>query len=224
MQLDNSHAKTICGAKTRSGKPCKNPPIVGGNGRCRMHNGNAKKGMELPQFKHGRYSKYMPTELLKVYNEAIDDPQLLSVRAEIALMDALLTNLLPNLDTGESGKAWKDILTLIARAREAVDNKDTGKFLGSMRDIESIAQRRVLHYETQSEIKHTVDARRKLVETETKISMQNERAIPVEQMMVLMSQVIGVIQSVVTEEKQRYAIAVELQRLVSLPSGSTSTD
>jgi uncharacterized protein YjcR len=33
------HARTTCGAKTRSGKPCKNAPMA--NGRCRMHGGKS---------------------------------------------------------------------------------------------------------------------------------------------------------------------------------------
>jgi uncharacterized protein YjcR len=33
------HARKTCGAKTRSGKPCKNAPMA--NGRCRMHGGKS---------------------------------------------------------------------------------------------------------------------------------------------------------------------------------------
>lgn len=46
-----------CGAKTRSGKPCKTRPMP--NGRCRMHGGastGAPKG-NRNAWKHGHYSK-----------------------------------------------------------------------------------------------------------------------------------------------------------------------
>nr|WP_304412709.1 HGGxSTG domain-containing protein [Herminiimonas sp. CN] len=46
-----------CGAKTRSGTPCKAPAIKG-KCRCRMHGGNspgAPKGNQNA-FKHGRYT------------------------------------------------------------------------------------------------------------------------------------------------------------------------
>jgi hypothetical protein len=45
-----------CGAKTRTGTPCKSPAMK--NGRCRMHGGastGAPKGNENA-FKHGYYS------------------------------------------------------------------------------------------------------------------------------------------------------------------------
>ena len=47
----------LCGAKTRSGKPCKNHGMA--NGRCRMHGGKST-GAPMGNknaFKHGRYSR-----------------------------------------------------------------------------------------------------------------------------------------------------------------------
>ena len=37
LSLNSPGASETCGAKTRSGKPCKNLPMK--NGRCRMHGG-----------------------------------------------------------------------------------------------------------------------------------------------------------------------------------------
>lgn len=51
---------TRCGAKTRSGAPCKSAP-VSGRRRCRMHGGaagsGAPKGPKNGNYKHGRYTK-----------------------------------------------------------------------------------------------------------------------------------------------------------------------
>lgn len=52
-----------CGAKTRSGEPCKSWAVRdGAGGRCRMHGGTHRKGREAPAFKHGLYSKYCTPE------------------------------------------------------------------------------------------------------------------------------------------------------------------
>ena len=55
----------ICGAKTRSGKPCRSK-VLGSNGRCRMHggtNGGAGKGHKNA-LKHGIYSRVIdPVDL-----------------------------------------------------------------------------------------------------------------------------------------------------------------
>ena len=49
-----------CGAKTRTGDPCKNP-IVTGRQRCRMHSGakgsGAPSGERNGRYIHGRYTK-----------------------------------------------------------------------------------------------------------------------------------------------------------------------
>jgi hypothetical protein len=53
--------ETICGAKTRSGTPCKRAPRY--NGRCNLHGGKSLAWFAHPNFKHGLYSKYVPREI-----------------------------------------------------------------------------------------------------------------------------------------------------------------
>jgi hypothetical protein len=49
-----------CGARTRSGAPCKSAPVTGRR-RCRMHGGadgsGAPKGERNGNYKHGRYTQ-----------------------------------------------------------------------------------------------------------------------------------------------------------------------
>jgi glucans biosynthesis protein len=48
-----------CGAKSRSGKPCRSPAVAGKK-RCRMHGGAAGSGAPRGNknaFKHGRYTR-----------------------------------------------------------------------------------------------------------------------------------------------------------------------
>ena len=50
------HHSLRCGARTRSGSPCRSPAMP--NGRCRMHGGlspGAPKGNQNA-YKHGRYT------------------------------------------------------------------------------------------------------------------------------------------------------------------------
>jgi hypothetical protein len=52
-------ASRRCGAKTRSGKPCRSPAIRG-KARCRMHGGTAGSGAREGNqnaLKHGRYTR-----------------------------------------------------------------------------------------------------------------------------------------------------------------------
>jgi hypothetical protein len=51
-----------CGAKTRSGAPCKSAPVTGRR-RCRMHGGadgsGAPTGERNGNYKHGKYTKHV---------------------------------------------------------------------------------------------------------------------------------------------------------------------
>jgi hypothetical protein len=51
-----------CGAKTRSGTPCRSPAVTGRR-RCRMHGGaqgsGGPKGARNGNYKHGRYTADM---------------------------------------------------------------------------------------------------------------------------------------------------------------------
>jgi hypothetical protein len=78
---------TTCNAKTRSGTPCQRPAGWGtqhvGNGRCKLHGGNAGRPIE-----HGRYATVLPDRILKkavIFKEG--DP--LDIFDELAIQRAL---------------------------------------------------------------------------------------------------------------------------------------
>jgi len=79
-----------CGAKTRSSGTCKSPAME--NGRCRMHGGKSKKGIESGTYKHGLYSKYAGESLKDVLSEldGISSDELIQPEQEIRLMSALI--------------------------------------------------------------------------------------------------------------------------------------
>lgn len=52
-----------CGARCRNGRPCQAWAIWPA-GRCRMHNGKARRGIAHPNFKHGRRSKDFLTRVM----------------------------------------------------------------------------------------------------------------------------------------------------------------
>ncbi|MFA8439313.1 phage terminase small subunit [Pueribacillus sp. YX66] len=81
------HTRKRCGAKTRTGKPCKNGAMA--NGRCRMHGGKSTgpppekmKGNSNART-HGLFAKYLPDETLEIMNSI----------NEIKPLDILWTNI-----------------------------------------------------------------------------------------------------------------------------------
>jgi hypothetical protein len=86
--------KKLCGAETRSGKPCRKWAMA--NGRCKLHGGKSLKGREHPSFKTGLHSRYL-SDTLKDVLEAepkiakdLADADLQGVDDEIRLVMAML--------------------------------------------------------------------------------------------------------------------------------------
>lgn len=89
-----------CQAKSKqSGAQCKKFAVPGKR-VCGIHGGKTPGGLASPHFKTGRHSKYLPKNLLGKYKEAINDPDLLQLRDEIALMDTRLGEVLTQIEKG----------------------------------------------------------------------------------------------------------------------------
>jgi hypothetical protein len=117
-----------CGAKTRSGGRCKQPG-TGAGGRCKFHGGATPVGPASPHFKTGRYSRLLKDikGIGNHYERALTDPDLLTLREEIALVDARLGQLLEKVAHGGTRASidgiWPQLELLIENRRKLVDTE-----------------------------------------------------------------------------------------------------
>src|SRR3954471_18287255 len=89
-----------CKAKTRVGGECAQPRMLPA-GRCRLHGGRTPRGLANANTRSGRYSRDLPTRVLLRYESALADPQLLSVRDDIALLQGAITDVMAELKEAE---------------------------------------------------------------------------------------------------------------------------
>jgi hypothetical protein len=203
-----------CNAKSKqSGEQCLKDAVVGST-KCHIHGGKSLKGIASPTFSTGKYSKYLPEALLTAYEDAQADENLLSVRGDIQLLDTLIRAKLINLDTNESAAHWEALLKYIIKARRSYKSEDLGGLEEALDEMEALADKRRLHYATEQEITSQLEQRRKLVETEQKISLQDRRSIPVEQAMALMSAVLESVKRNVTDATALTAIQTDFIQFV----------
>lgn len=107
-QRRDQNGTTLCNAK---GDTC-NAPAVKGKTKCWNHGGATPGGVANANFKHGKYSKYLPSaEMREKLVEAMGDPNLMEYRDDVALLQARLFHL---IEHGESLPLW-------GRAKEAYD-------------------------------------------------------------------------------------------------------
>ncbi len=105
----------------RSGERCRKHSLKGHN-VCSMHGGKSLRGIDAPNFKTGRYSRYLPDRLVQRYQEALADEALMRLDDEIALIDSLLQDQLERLhQDGEEPIAWGQITGLVEQRRKLVE-------------------------------------------------------------------------------------------------------
>lgn len=203
-----------CKAKSKqSGQQCKNDACVGCD-VCHIHGGKSLKGHESKTFVTGRYSKYLPERLLPSYEDAKSDKNQMSIRGDIELLDSLIRAKLINLDFSESAQHWAALLKCIIKARKAYKNSDIGELEAQLDEMEAIADKRRLHYATEQEVVAQLEQRRKLVESEQKLVLQDQRAIPIEQAMLLMSAVLESINRNISDASALTAIKTDFIRII----------
>ena len=215
--MDNKTPKNICGAKRKKteGKVCQLPPVKGRT-RCRFHGGASLSGIASPTFKHGRYSKVLPTGLRKKFEQAGRDPFLLSHEPELKLLDVKLSELVQAL--GGSGgphtlKALKERWQAFETARASNQTSLAEVFLTQIKDVlESDDSSSSLW----QEILMVIETRRRLLESESKRLKDQQQTMQLEQLLAIIEFLVDVIRTSVN----KYADPDTAQKILSEVSNS----
>lgn len=202
----------ICGAKKKDGTPCQSRAMP--NGRCRLHGGLTPKGADSPHFKDGWHSKYLPKHLVEIYRQSLNDEHLSSVKREIALIDSLILESIQSLDPNSNAQFWEQAIDQIKWARQGYKSENYGMLERALDELEALGDRRRLHYAASESLQEKIEQRRKLVETDSKISLQGERAITPEELLAFMGAVVKMISDKIPDAKQRTDLLLGIDELV----------
>jgi hypothetical protein len=203
-----------CHAKNKRGGVC-GSWAVKGRTRCRMHGGKSLVGSANHNYSNGRYSRYLPARLRNKYEQAQEDPELLSLKSEVALVDARLAELLSRVHTGESGQLWVDLQRAriaFARARHA---KDVTRMMTAVATLETLIDGATQDHEAWTEIGELIEQRRRLVESEQKRLVSLQQMLSTEEALLLMRRIADIVVRHVPEKQALSAILVELRHLAN---------
>lgn len=210
----NESGRRICGAKKRNGDPC-GCTILFPNGRCRIHGGPTPVGMASPAYRGGRHSRHLPTRLYEKYKEAQDDPVLLDLRNEVALMDVRIGELLERVESGDSAEIWARLKIAHADLRKAIFGEgDTQAVVSAVKGLQDLIDKGIGDWATWNEIGRVIEQRRKLVESERTHQKQMQQLVSVDQMMLLAGALLGSIKTHVQDRKALNAISMDFDRLL----------
>lgn len=201
-----------------SGEQCKNVAVPG-YPVCRFHGAGSKDKPGGRPIIHGRYSSRLPERLAGRYGEALSDPQLLELRAEVALVGTRIGELIERIDTGESAQRWKALQTANGNLKAATRSGDKVEFMAAMAALEVAIEAGGQDYQTWREIAELTEQRRKLVDSEHKRLVAMQQMITSEQAMILLAAITDVVRRNVSDPSTLAAISADIRQLVTVEAG-----
>lgn len=217
-----SHLQCTAQSK-RTGQRCKGPAIYGSRTqKCRMHGGGAGIGAENPAFKSGRYSRYLPSDMLELYSSALSNPDILEMADHIALLEARIQKILADNQGGDPVPRWSEILDLFNSIEAMVDTGDRGLIAGAFDSARKALHAGMRWDSTWNQVADTMEQLRKMTDTEIKRKRELNQMVPIERIVILMAAVAAAVKRNVTNPDEIAKVHNELA--VLLGTNKTAKD
>lgn len=218
MQSDKPHA--ICGAKTRSGKPCQSKPMP--NGKCRMHGGSTPHGAASPHFKTGAHSKYLPVRLAAIYEDIESDLEVNILSRNLKLREMFLREKLEMLDDApDSAKAWAELRSIADEMEQAFENDNLGLVKISLMQLDRLINNMEAYHMAVDEIRRDLGEQRKDTQAKAAITARGTNAVTVPELMAFMGAFMHSIAQIVSNPKELQEIENAAIRLTSVAESGT---
>jgi hypothetical protein len=163
----------------------------------------------------------LPPQLLTRYREAQEDPELLSHRADVALLEARLRELTERLSDGESGQLWRDLRKAVAEfdgCRDADEQKSV------MMNVRELVQRGAADEEVWRQLHDVIEQKTKVASSEWKRLVDMRQVITAEKAIAFSMQLLEVVLRHTPEEDRRRRIAGDIQQLMLVGGGEGGSD
>lgn len=213
----NEKGQRICGARRHNRWGIEGycqSTLLFPNGRCRMHGGMSSFGRNSGRYKTGKYSKVLPKSLLDLYEQSLTDEDLLTLKEEIALLDAMLMEQLENYGYTYASDRWQRIREVYENMKRAQQNDDWRRVQQGMDDLARLIEEGVSDAAARAEVLELIERRRRLVETEHRMMMNMGLMLSTTQVMKLLSVVVQIIEEHVPDSKIRNRIAYAIRSRV----------
>lgn len=163
----------------------------------------------------------MPTRLAAIYNDLQSNGELISIDRNLHLREAFLREGLETLkDAGDPAQAWVDMKKCLDDLLLAIDALSEPLMKKAARKMGEIIDERSRYHETVKELNKTLTEQRQDIKAKADIELKKEHAITAPELMTLIGGVVSIINMIVTDREQRYAIADGIDRLFSHRQGA----
>lgn len=197
---------------------CENP-VEPFRERCKFHGGASPRGVEHPRFKGRGYSKDIPTQLAQKVIAALDDPALVTLGHEIALLDGRTGQIFEKMQRLESETAFDRIKDCIYAIEAALIGDRVDDAMVALKDAKKAISAASAERDGWSEIYSIIKERRQLVDAERKREETLQGNMNARQVGTFIAAVQTAIMEVVQDAEVRKQLAYRLQFLLHLQEG-----
>ena len=200
------------GGRKTNGDPCNSNAMA--NGKCYKHGGATPKGVHSPHYKHGRRSKYNPINIAKRIENSLNDPNLLSIKHDIAVTQAFIDDQLAKIDdVPDAAKSWIQIGQIIDTIDKAFASGEAEKILDARMQIpkaRGIISKQQRFHEGVKDVQHGLDMKRKQLATKAQIEVASDKAMSYDEAKMFMHTMFILIDTHMNnpEEKQAFTLAL----------------
>ena len=194
------------------------------NGRCRLHGGKSAVGAENGQYKHGRYSKYLPTGLAGRFAELSADPEILSAHEEIVLLTSRIVELASRLRTGEGPSAWEQVQAAHTQLIAGIRANDQPAIQAALSALDAAVKRGGSENEIWAEIERAIENKTRVASREWKRQADMKQLLTVAETMTLVSSLVASVKTHVTDQAAVRAISRDVALLLRGPSTPVADD
>jgi len=210
--------KAVCGGLLRkqNGRRCRDTAVME-NGRCRRHGGATPRGLASSSLKTGRYSMDLPTRVAARYERAMADPELLSVRDDIALLQGAITDVLAEVKEAEASPDLDSILGSVEKICREWQGWEWTKMQGELDALKELISGKRSQKSAMRDVRELIKEKSQLVAQENRLLADRQQMITVEQFMLGMRALGAAVRRLVDDPQTLRAIDVEFRRLASVP-------
>lgn len=186
----SSRVTCRCNSRRKGGRAGRCRQVVKRGGRCNAHGGKSLAGHAAPATTHGLYIQVLPERYREGMEAALRDPDLLSLRTELALLHERQRELLGRLSEQSSGAAVRAARVDLKRFLEALQLGEAGEAeqaeaLGALRQHLAAAQS---DEDAWGELVRVMEQRRKHTEAEARRVERLRAYMTVDQVLWLVGQ------------------------------------
>lgn len=206
----------------KTGEQCRKRAVRGAT-KCKTHGGGrqiAYRGPGNPNYKDGRSSKYRDHVLAgERYAIALADPDLMTNKHEIALLESLMHQTGDDLESIFDAKLWTEAESACNAFRIALKTKRVDKQIEAFSEIERIVALGQSGSGKVKSLREMMLERMRLVESQHKIEQALGTSMSAEQAVGLVMTISQAINDHVSSVQERNAVQAVLMRQLGAPIG-----